>query len=201
MKNRLLILLIIVAFILAAGSYVFIDQSPASTPDNVSASEYFSGYESKSGSSSPSVAPSSKNVSSSYYQQTQQLESYLSEHPSDTTHILRLARLYQDGHQNEKAILWYKKLIELQPQNRQAYLDLINTYGSAQLWAYALETTDKLLAISPDDEEAIYNQAAILANQGKFSQAKTIWTNLLAESESTHIKDMTNKALDMLPPH
>jgi len=69
MKNRLLILLIIVAFILSAGSYVFIDQSPASTPDNVSASEYFSGYESKSGSSSPSVAPSSKNVSSSYYQQ------------------------------------------------------------------------------------------------------------------------------------
>jgi tetratricopeptide (TPR) repeat protein len=200
MKNRLLLLSVIATFILSAGAYV-LTGIPADDGSNISASEYFSGTHPKSGSgsSSPSVAPSAKNVSSSYYQQTEQLETYLANNPTDTTHILRLARLYQDGHQSDRAIVWYNRLIELQPRNQQIYLDLINSYGMASRWPDALKTTETLLAFAPGNEEAIYNKAAILANQGKFMEAKKLWSDLLRQTETPKIKDMTSKALAMLP--
>jgi cytochrome c-type biogenesis protein CcmH/NrfG len=77
--------------------------------------------------SSSSVKPDASNVSGSFTKKMLDLETYLSKNPSDTTHIIMLARLYQDGHKPEKAVEMYQKVLALHKTNSQLWLDLILT--------------------------------------------------------------------------
>ena len=142
--------------------------------------------------------PTAENVSTSYYERVKDLESFLETHPADTTHILRLARLLHQGHQLEEATEWYRRLLDINPQQEQVRLDLINAYGQAGQWELALSATDELLEIREDHSGALYNKAAIYANMGRNEDAAAIWETLAEREAGTTIGTMSKNALSKL---
>ncbi len=149
--------------------------------------------------SSPAdTVPDAENVSSQYQAQVQGLEKRLKTVPNDTTHLIRLAELYQDGHQSDKAIPHYKHYLELHPKNHQAWLDLANCYGKQNNWQGALTATEGLLKTYPDDSFGKYNLGAIHANMGQFQAAREIWTQLAKLRDNPHIVAMARQSLEQL---
>lgn len=144
------------------------------------------------------VEPSADNVSMSYYQKVTDLEQYLETNPTDTTHILRLARLYAGGHQTEKAIGMYERYKEVNPEQIQTYLELANLYGASSRWDKALNMIEELLKTDPTHGKALYNKAAILANMGDLESARDEWIAIVNTSSDSSIVEMSKSALDRL---
>ncbi|TNE70586.1 hypothetical protein EP331_11830 [bacterium] len=139
---------------------------------------------------SPAQLPNAGNVSGSFQKQVLDLETYLAEHPQDTTHLVLLAHLYQDAHQPQKASPFYKRLLAIQKKNTQHWLDYITVLGEEQKWNEAESVCLEMLGLF-DDESAKYNLGAIYANQGRFADAKKTWEEILisgkADSHVTHL--------------
>lgn len=197
MKNRIYVIGILILFLIVALAYsngmLGFGQSEDQeefSPDNPMASSMVQ--------SDNSGSPSADNVSSSYYQTVTELEDYLSTHPSDTTHVLRLARLYHEGHQPGKASEWYEKYLELKPHDIQTHLDLANTYGESGDWEHSLAVTDRLLKLDPKNGEALYNKGAIMANQGNYEEAKEVWEQIIDLDADSGITEMAQNSLERL---
>lgn len=144
------------------------------------------------------TVPNAENVSSQYHAQVEALKQRLQTVPNDTTHLIRLAQLYQDGHQQDKAILQYEHYLKLHPRNHQAWLDLATCYGNQNEWQHALSTTERLLKTYPDDAFGLYNLGAIHANMGQFKAAREIWTRLTRLENNPHIVAMAKQSLEKL---
>ena len=142
------------------------------------------------------ASPSAENVAASYYEKVGQLEEYLQTNPTDTTHILRLARLLQEGHQPAEASDWYEAYLDLNPNDIQSMLDLANTYGESGEWEKALGITDRLLQVDPDNGKALYNKAAILANRGNLDEATDLWEQIVEKVLDNEIVLLSKNALD-----
>lgn len=197
MKNRIYLLITLLAFLLIAVAYSngFFRFGETGSQSEIVSSDSMASSMVRSENSG---TPSAENVASSYYQTVTELEGYLSSHPTDTTHVLRLARLYHEGHQPEKASEWYEKYLELKPHDIQTHLDLANTYGESGLWDQALSVTEKLLVLEPENGEGLYNKAAILANQGNFEQAKIIWEQIVSLDIDSGITEMAKNSIERL---
>lgn len=197
MKNQIYILLTLFIFLIVSFAYTqgVFDGGNSENQEEFSTTQPIAPSVVQSDNSG---SPSADNVSNSYYQTVTELEGYLSTHPSDTTHVLRLARLYHEGHQSEKASQWYEKYLELKPHDVQTHLDLANTYGESGAWDHALSVTDRLLQLDPENDEALYNKGAILANQGKFEEAKVIWEGIMELDTNSDIKEKVQGSLERL---
>lgn len=194
MKNRIILFVTLSAFAIFAFLYTKGNNASVSPPTSWTNAE----QDSDAAGISVTEEPSADNVSTSYFDKVEQLENYLSNNPEDTTHILRLARLYQEGHQAEKASVWYEKYLTLVPTDIQSLLDLANTYGEAGNWDGALEVTDRLLKIEPNNGKALYNKAAIHANMGQFDEAKSAWELIVTNNDDDELVRLSNQALDKL---
>lgn len=149
--------------------------------------------------SSPAdTVPDAENVSSQYHAEVEGLEKRLKSVPNDTTHLIRLAQLYLNGHQARKAIQPYVHYLKLHPQNHQAWLDLATCYGKQKDWQNALKATEGLLKSYPNDAFGRYNLGAIHANMGQFQAAREIWTQLTGLKNNPHVVAMVKKSLEQL---
>jgi len=191
MKKQYLLLLILTATFAVFGVLSIVPSEADNLPPLDSS---HSGWK---GSSSSESAPASDNVSSGYQAQVHQLKAYLAENPEDSTHILRLARLYQDGHQPEEAVTYYERLLKLKPEDRQSWLDITNCYAAAGQWSSAENTAKRMLAYYPDDEQGQYNLGAIYANSGNRDKARAIW-KLLVKAHSEEVAEMAQQSLARL---
>lgn len=144
------------------------------------------------------IKPSADNVSDSYRNQVHELEAYLKEHPADTVHIIRLARLYQNGHQPEKAAPLYKSYLEKNPKDSQTWLDLASCYGKSGNWEGAMNATQRLLKLEPNNASAMYNLGAIYANRGNNAEALKWWSKVLEAGQDQHLIDITKQSIDKL---
>jgi tetratricopeptide (TPR) repeat protein len=146
----------------------------------------------------PKADPSADNVSQGYFQQVKQLKEYLNTHPQDTTHILRLARLYQDGHQPELAVNYYEQYLRVRPDHMQSWLDLANCYGMLKNWSKAMYATRTALRKHPQQISARYNLGAIYANLGKMDSARVVWQAVAADDSDPHVQQMAQQSLARL---
>lgn len=149
--------------------------------------------------SSP-VEPSSDNVSETHRNQVQELKMYLQEHPEDTTHLLRLARLYHDGHNPGSAAIYYERFLKIHPKQRQVWLDLANCFAESSQWPKALEATESMLQYYPSDGEGRYNLGAIYANMGNSEQAVTVWNQLNSETSDPKIRQLAVQSIERIKP-
>lgn len=194
MKNRITLLSALLIFLVFAALYSWGMEDSEESELNAQVENL---WDDPTG-ATPSEEPNADNVAASYFEKVEQLKTYLKDNPADTTHILRLARLYQEGHQPVKASQWYEKYLELQPNDIQSLLDLANTYGEAGEWEKALRVTDRLLLIEPDNGKALYNKAAILANKGELNKAAEIWHLIVEKDLDKEIVDLSKQALKKL---
>lgn len=146
----------------------------------------------------PGEQPSADNVDQSFMAQVHELEQYLQEHPADTTHLVRIARLYQDGHKPGKAIAYYKRYLDINSQSEQIWLDLASCYGATGDWKGAEEATQQLLDFSPDNVSALYNLGAILANTGRPQQAADQWHRVLKLDTDPEVTKLARQSLKRL---
>jgi predicted Zn-dependent protease len=144
--------------------------------------------------------PDRNNVDPSTHSQIETLRLRLAESPDDTTHLLQFARLLQDAHQPEEAARHYRHYLALRPNNRQAWLDLTQTYGERGRWDDALEAVDAMLARYPDDPSGLYNRGAILANTSRFEDARAVWTKVAGQIDDPGVAAMARQSLNKLPP-
>ncbi len=148
----------------------------------------------------PSAAftPDADNIAPSFHVALEALRRNLEKAPQDTTLLLRMARLMQDGHKTEEAAAYYRRYLALHPQGRQAWLDLAQCYGALERWDEALATTQDLLQRFPDDPAGLYNLGAVYANTGRIEEARAAWQRVVAQARNPEMKTMAQSALKRL---
>jgi len=189
MKKIYLIVLLLIGTLAAFGIYAEMLPAKEETPS-------WNGTQAGSMMETPDV-PGAENVSDQYKTQVEQLKTYLADNPEDTTHLRRLARLYQDGHNPESAAVYYEQLLQLKPSDHQSWLDLTNCYATVKNWDKAKAATLSLLKNFPEDEEGRYNLGAIQANTGNTAEARKLWSQLTS-SENETIADLAKQSLQKL---
>ncbi|MFA6541087.1 MAG: tetratricopeptide repeat protein [Bacteroidota bacterium] len=129
--------------------------------------------------SSEFTAPSKTNVTPSYSERVEMLKKSVAENPSNASHLIALAQLLMDGHQNKEAIRYFEKGVKLQPTNDSLLLDLSVCYFNEHDYANALKITDKILSFSPGHPRGLYNKGAIYAAMNRNDEAIAVWNILL----------------------
>lgn len=145
------------------------------------------------------TTPSAQNVAHNIRVEIQTLAQYVASHPEDTTHVLRLARLYQDSHEPKKAAPLYERYVRANKKSGiQPWLDLTNCYGETNEWTEALDVTKRMLKRFPGNPSTLYNQGAIYANMGKFKEAKQSWNKVLKSDAPAKIIHLARQSLKKL---
>ena len=143
--------------------------------------------------------PDASNVSPSTHTQLESLRKRVVEAPEDTTHIFRLGRMLQDAHKPEEAARNYRHYLALHPENYQAWLDMTQSFGQAEMWDEALESVQDMLERYPDDPSAQYNLGAIYANLARTDEARAIWERLIEADPDPEITLLSQHSLSRLP--
>lgn len=198
MKSRTKLLILLAISIVAMVGFGIWETTSTQPQDTTGSASTGVEAMSRALSSPADTVPDAENVSTQYHAQVEGLEKRLKSVPNDTTHLIRLAELYQDGHQPDKAIPHYQHYLKLHPQNHQAWLDLANCYSKQKDWQNALTATEGLLKNYPDDAFGRYNLGAIHANMGQFQAAREIWTGLTTLKNNPHVVAMAKQSLEQL---
>lgn len=126
------------------------------------------------------------------------LEDRLAKDPADAEALLRSAVLLQDAHQPAEAAGRYRRLLAIDPRNRQAWLDLANVAAEAGDADGALAATEGLLTAFPDDPEGLWNLGAIHANAGRPEEARAAWRRAAGQTADPEIARRAAEALEQI---
>jgi tetratricopeptide (TPR) repeat protein len=137
-------------------------------------------------------------VSGEFRHEMAVLEDRLGKDPADPEALLRSAVLLQDAHQPAEAAERYRRLLVVDPANRQAWLDLANVSVEAGDTAGALAATEGLLAEFPDDPEGLWNLGAIQANRGRIEEARAAWRRASEQTADPAIAGRAAGALEQI---
>jgi tetratricopeptide (TPR) repeat protein len=105
--------------------------------------------------------PSAANVSAELTTRLRTLRNRVAAAPADTSALLELARLLHDAHQPGEAVPYYRRYLEVNPANREAWFDLADSEGRAGDWLQARATMQTLLDRTPDDPAIQYDMGVI----------------------------------------
>lgn len=126
------------------------------------------------------------------------LKSEIEANPQDTTKIKELANLLVAGHNPIEAIIYYEKLLKLNPQSLDTYFALSDIYYERQEYDRTLELTKKIIELTPSDERAYYNLGAVKASMNEISEAKRIWNEVIAKFPGTESAKLAADALNRI---
>jgi tetratricopeptide (TPR) repeat protein len=126
------------------------------------------------------------------------LEDRLAKDPADAEALRRSAVLLQEAHQPAEAAVRYRRLLALDPRDRQAWLDLANVAAETGDTDGALAATEGLLAAFPDDPEGLWNLGAIHANAGRFEEARGAWRRATEQTADPEIARRAAEALEQI---
>ncbi len=134
-------------------------------------------------------------VAPSFHQETEALRARLADAPADTAALRRLATLLQDAHQPAEAAQYWRRLLAISPDDRQAWLDLAHSAAATGDWRGAEDATRSLLERYPGDFYAMYNLGAIRANAGDTSAAREWWDRVAEQKEDPALADRAEESL------
>src|SRR5437867_8610611 len=117
----------------------------------------------------------------SIVKEIESLQKTIDDHPRDSRSLLRLGNLYYDLKMFPRAVMMYDRLLEIQPSNADARVDLGTSYFEMGLTdsthrAEYLETAGKeirqALTYSPKHQLAHYNLGMVSLHSGDIEEAK-----------------------------
>jgi tetratricopeptide (TPR) repeat protein len=85
--------------------------------------------------------------------------------------VVELGQLLHDGHRTAEAVTYYRKAIELDRSEAQAYYDLASAHAELGEWGQAADVLQDRLDQDPLDAVARYDLAAVRANEGHTAEA------------------------------
>ena len=142
--------------------------------------------------------PDASNVTRSATEQLEALRSQVTAAPTDTMHMVRLARMLRNAHQADEACTYYVRYLALRPANRQAWLDLAQSLGELNRWQEAQEATETMLTHYPNDPTGLYNLGAIHANQAQIDEARQIWARVSSQTADLAVAEKAETSLNRL---
>ena len=99
--------------------------------------------------------------------------------------LTRLAQLARENGKPGDAIPYLRKIIELEPKNAEAHLELgRDLYDTGDING-ALDQTNQVLTQDPKNADALYNLGAIYANSNKIAAAREYWARAVASDPSS----------------
>ena len=116
--------------------------------------------------------PSADNVTSDLMGRLHVLRNRVEADAADTTALLELARVLHDAHEPAEAALYYRRYLDANPANTEAWFDLADSHGRAGDWVAARAVIETLLERLPEDGAALYNMGVIEIQLGNTSAAR-----------------------------
>ncbi len=141
------------------------------------------------------AVPSKENVDKSVVDKMKNLENELTRGSNDTSKMLEFADYMIAGHQIDKGIYYYNKILEINPNRDDILLQLAIVYSSQHKFSEAIDVTKRMLKINPNNQIALYNLGALNATIGEKEKAKTIWQSIVTKYPNS---EMTKKAKQSL---
>lgn len=100
---------------------------------------------------------------------------------------LYIARLYDEKSDAEKAIFFYRKVLDVQPLNREAIQELSSLYERLGDFDHAVEQMKEAVSLFPQDTEIVLKCAEIHKTAGRLDEARE-YLGRLVEMEPANIK-------------
>lgn len=173
MKNRTKIIqFVLAAIVVVAVALIIVVRNSVSLPESL-------GEHPQTGPSEKFALPSRTNVNKSFAERVAALKKSVNENPENADHLIALAQLLMDGHQNNDAIVYFEKAALLRPKDDSLLLDLSVCYFNAKEYDKALATSENILSANPSHSRALYNKGSILATLQRKKEAVAVWKDLI----------------------
>jgi cytochrome c-type biogenesis protein CcmH/NrfG len=121
-----------------------------------------------------------KAADSSFSAEIAALELEVAQNPANVTPWIQLGNLYFDTNEYDRAIMAYKKALEINPQNADVWTDMGVMYRRKGQPAEAIKAFDKAIEINPHHENSRFNKGIVMLHDlNDQEQAIRAWEELL----------------------
>ena len=144
------------------------------------------------------LAPSKENVDKSVIDKMNKLENELTQGSNDTSKMLIFADYMIAGHQIDKGIYYYNKILDIDPNRDDILLQLAIVYSNQHKFPEAIDVTKKMLKINPNNKIALYNLGALNATIGEKEIAKNIWQDIVTQYPKSKMAEKARQSLKKL---
>ncbi|MBI4201373.1 MAG: tetratricopeptide repeat protein [Chloroflexi bacterium] len=138
-------------------------------------------------------------------QRIRELESTLAANPKDTAALFEIAETYIVGESWENAILWFTKLLEVDPSNSpdsiHARIDIGTANMSLKKYAEAEAAFTQVLAIDPANAQTHYNMGFLMAFRSdapNLAGAVKHWQEVIRVAPGTELAQIAQVHLDQM---
>lgn len=145
-----------------------------------------------------SVPPNKQNVTSSVFEQLEELRKEVEKNPNDTLKLREYADFLAAAHRPDEAIIYYEKILKIDPNKKEILFTLSFIYNNKGDFEKAENLTNKILKIDSKDSQALYNLGAINASRGSKVKAREIWERILREYPGSSSADLAKSGLAKL---
>lgn len=145
-----------------------------------------------------SVPPNKQNVTSSVFEQLEELRKEVEKNPIDTLKLREYADFLAAAHRPDEAIIYYEKILKIDPNKKEILFTLSFIYNNKGDFEKAENLTNKILKIDSKDSQALYNLGAINASRGSKVKAREIWERILREYPGSSSADLAKSGLAKL---
>ena len=114
--------------------------------------------------------------------------------------LMRLAQLASNAGRHAEAQRYLRQILEHEPANVEARLELGKSLFETGDVAGALRETNAILNTDPDHAEALYNLGAIYGNLGNARMAQQHWNRLIAVAPESESGRQAKQMIAQLPP-
>ena len=142
--------------------------------------------------------PSKSNVSQEVYEKMGRLKKEVEANPNDTLKMREYADFMAAAHRPDEAIIYYNKILEVNPHRNDILFGLSMIFYSRQDYQKAEDYTNRILSSDKNNTQALYNLGAIAASKGEKDRAKSIWTNLITNYPGDEAAELARSSLNKL---
>ncbi|MCP5063685.1 MAG: tetratricopeptide repeat protein [Ignavibacteriae bacterium] len=145
-----------------------------------------------------SQTPTKENVNNDVVSKMNILEKEFNSGLTDTVKMLELANMLTAGHQIEKGIIYYNKILEIDSSREDVLLQLAFVHSNLGEFSKAIDVTEKMLKINPTNKIALYNMGALNATIGKKDLAKSFWQDIINKYPNSEFAEKAERSIKKL---
>ena len=142
------------------------------------------------------MQPGKDNVMEEVKQHLEMLKKAVNESPNDTLKIKQYAEFLAAAHQQDEALVYYNKILNVNPKRIDVLFSIAYIHYSKQEFPEAERYLNKVLLYDKDNVQAYYNLGAVAASKGDKVKAKEIWSKLIKDYPNAHISELAKKSMN-----
>jgi tetratricopeptide (TPR) repeat protein len=145
-----------------------------------------------------SQPPDKNNVMAGIKQHMDELKKSAEERPRDTLKMREYADFLSAAHQNNRAVVYYNKILKINPGRVDILSSLVFLYFSSNNLNEAELYLNKILVVDKNNVDAIYNLGVVSANKGDRAKAKQLWLKIISGFPSSSLAQKAKESIAQL---